>query len=114
MRALGILALALCACSGPGGKTTGGGAGTGTAIAAPCAELTDSVRKLYASEQSGNPDLDADLLEANVHMVLSDCSTAPDKFTACIRTADSIASLERDCLVPLDDKGTVEGRRFAQ
>jgi hypothetical protein len=110
---IAMLALAPAACTN-GSKSggTGAGSGTKTQIAAPCGALADKVRDLYRSEKTGKPELDADLLEANVRMVLTDCSSDPARFTPCIQRADSVSSLERDCLIPLDDEGAVEGRRF--
>lgn len=108
-----VLVLWAPACKGRPDKTTGNGAGTGgIAVAGACAELAGAVRDLYRTETTGNPELDAEVLEANVHMVLADCSTDPERFAPCIRRARSIPLLERDCLIPLDDDGTVEGRRF--
>lgn len=106
-----IAALALATCKGgPGNGHAGGNPGSG--ISPECSDVAETVRGLYRSESTGNPELDADVLEANVHMVLSDCSTDPPRFTACIRRAGSVAELERDCVIPLDDEGNVEGRRF--
>lgn len=116
-RALVIAAaLALCAPGCKRGSDPGGGkaSGTGGVIAGPCAEVAGAVRELYRSESTGNPELDADVLEANVHMVLADCSSDPDRFAPCIRRAGSVAALERDCLIPLDDEGASEGRQFGQ
>lgn len=117
IRALAIAALlsfgASCKGGGNGNTTTGGGnVGGGGNINAECGELADTVRRLYRGETTGNPELDADLLEANVQMVLADCSTDPDKYVGCIRRSVSIAALERDCLIPLDDEGTVEAKQF--
>jgi hypothetical protein len=114
-RALLIAALTLCAagCKGSANSGPTGGTGSGTAIAGACGEMAETVRALYRTESTGNPELDADLLDANVHMILTDCSTDPDKYTACIRRASTVDDLERDCLIPIDDEGAVEGRRFS-
>lgn len=103
----------LAACSGKNGTGTGGQGGA-------CAEQATAVRQIYAAEANAKASTDndegaalaADLLEANVHMILTDCETDPGTFVPCIGRSKSVADLERDCIQPLDDEGRVEGRQF--
>ena len=106
---LRVLVVALLALGCGPDKGTGG---PGPGASGPCAEVADTVRALYSTERSGNAELDAELLEANVHMVLADCETDAARFSACIRRAGTVEALERDCLVPLADDGSNEARRF--
>lgn len=48
----------------------------------------------------------------DIDMVLADCQSAPTRLVPCLQAATSAPELERDCLIPLDDEGTVEGRAF--
>jgi hypothetical protein len=47
-------------------------------------------------------------------MVLTDCRGDPARFAPCLRAAVSVPQMERDCLVPLDDEGKVEGQAFGK
>ena len=51
-------------------------------------------------------------VDDNTHMILTDCRTDPARFLSCIKVATSVAELERNCTIPLDDEGTVEARQF--
>jgi hypothetical protein len=42
----------------------------------------------------------------NVSIVAKDCARDPARVAACARGATSVAQLEHDCLVPLDEEGT--------
>ena len=116
MRGL-VTAVAVLVCAGCPGKsknkppTSGDGAD-------PCAAMAPKVEGLYRAlpTDSGAGDagiaLQADLLAANVHMVLKDCRTDPATFVPCLTKAQTVAEIESDCLVPLDDEGAGEGRAF--
>jgi hypothetical protein len=45
-------------------------------------------------------------------MILGDCRKDPDRFVPCIRAATTVAQLESECVIPLDEAGTVEGAFF--
>ena len=100
---------------GPKGQTGGDG---GEAVSARrCDALRDRVRDLYAdadkpATDDGKRELAADILAANVEMVMTDCAEQPSRLVPCIEQAGSSADIERDCLIPLDDEGTVEGKKF--
>ena len=126
-------ALTLAACSaggrgggggddpgGGGGGSGGGGGGQQPPAADPrCEAIRPRVRSLYeaaqkAAPQKPEPDLAADLLEADVAMVVADCAADPDRVAPCAERAADADELERTCLIPLDDEGAVDGDRFAQ
>lgn len=111
---LGAAALAAC----NRGATTGSD-GDGTAVTR-CAGEAAHVRALYRGApapegaKKTTPALEKELLEANVEMVLNDCETDPDRFVPCIERAESAATLESRCVIPLDDEGLVEQREFGR
>jgi hypothetical protein len=123
-RLLCALVLAACAgCSQGGRKAStkqrddGGG---DPHVAQRCSGLAAHVRALYVAEQepaSADPDIKAlveDVLSANVDMVLTDCRDDVGRVAPCIERARRVADLERECLIPLDDDGQVEGRKFSR
>jgi hypothetical protein len=97
-------------CSGPGA------AGAGDPPQDRCAAETSRIRGLYVAEASpaegADPAVEADILAANVEMVLDDCRADPERAIPCIRRAGSVAALERDCVIPVDADGQIEERRF--
>jgi predicted small lipoprotein YifL len=114
------LTLAGCGCKGKG---AGGPAGKGTTPPDPaaCTAQQSRVRGLYAAESAtaATPQdsaeataLRAQEVDDNTAMVLADCRKDPAKFAPCLASAASVAQLERDCLIPLDDQGAVEGSYF--
>src|SRR5688500_1624044 len=123
--------LALAGCSaggrsdgeGPGAGGGGGGGGGGgeqpPATDPRCETIRPRVRSLYeaalkAAPQKPEPELAADLLEADVAMVVADCVASPDRVAPCAERVSDAAELERTCLVPLDDEGAVDGDRFSR
>lgn len=106
--------------SGGGDDSGGGGGGGGTpaAVDPRCEAVRPRVRSLYqaaqaAATQKPEPELAADLLAADVAMVMSDCAFDPDRVAPCAERASDAAELERTCLVPLDEEGAVDGDRFS-
>lgn len=110
--ALAVLAGAGCTNkSGP--KGPGGGDGGDPVAIKRCDGLQDRVKRLYEQAMTDEkPELAADLLEADVAMVMTDCRDQPSRVAPCVEKAQSAADIERDCLIPLDDEGTVEGKKF--
>lgn len=119
--ALVALSLAACNCgakSGGGQVGNGGGGDPGA-----CDAHADRVQKLYAraAAAAATPDekpeaatLRGQEVADNTAMVLADCRKMPDRFAPCLARAASVEQMERDCLVPLDDEGKVEGSYFRQ
>ena len=121
-----FVASGACACKdgGKAGGTTGPTGGNGTTEKgdpAECDKSADKVKGLYAkaAEAEAKPDdkeevraLRAKIVEDNTHMVMVDCRAQPARFAPCLAAAVSVEQMERDCLIPLDDEGKVEGKAF--
>jgi hypothetical protein len=119
MRFLVLFAiLGAAACSE--GTRSGGGNRT-TSGPEDCAPLAARVETLYreamaAGLAADDPRAQAkerEVLADNVEMVLIDCRAEPARSVPCIESAKSAAQLEGDCLIPLDDEGTVEGKALS-
>lgn len=117
------LALFLVAACSPGGAShprSGGGDGTPPATTAEldprCNHVRPRVEALYQKARDPTADKDqalaADLLAANVAMVMNDCRAEPDRVAPCAERAADAAELEKICLIPLDDEGAVDGDRI--
>ena len=107
-----------CTC---GGKTNVPPAAPADQTQADCDRLRPRVSALYEEQAraEASPDdseetraLRAEIVEDNTHRVMVDCKTDPARFAPCIEDAASAAQMERECLIPLDDEGTVEGKVF--
>jgi hypothetical protein len=102
-----LIAIGLAAC---GGKTPPpAGPGSGSATAGPrCADATANVTALYEAEAKATDQAthDATFVDDNVAMVMKDCAADPAKVAPCARTAATVATLEKDCLIPLDEEGS--------
>ncbi len=108
---------------GPGGGGGGGGDGDGEtegpAVDPRCEAIRPRVRSLYQAAQASAPQkpepaLAADLLDADVAMVVADCAIDPERVAPCAERAADAAEIERTCLIPLDDEGAVDGDRFSK
>lgn len=110
MRTLATVLLML-ASAATGGCKTGRDDHTAPA-AARCDTLAERVATLYRAGATG---LDAEAAERHVAdgvaMVLADCAREPARVAPCVVAAADVATLERTCLIPLDDEGS-EGDRF--
>ncbi len=109
MKRWALLWLIAGGCSGKP-TTASGGQGTGSAPVATgttCADVKAKVEQLYRAEgQVKEPKRVEAFVVDNTTMVMADCAKDPGAFVACIAKAQSIAELEKQCLVPLDDEGT--------
>jgi hypothetical protein len=124
MRALAVM-VALCACSsthgtGPGSGSTGGSAGTGVGSAPPvanaksCDDIKARVEQMYRGEAHvKEPKRVEQAVADNTTMVMNDCAKDPAKAVPCLAKAGSVAELEKQCLIQLDDEGT-EGQALAK
>jgi hypothetical protein len=123
-----LVASGACACksgSKTGGGTAGPGNGSDTADKgdpAECEKARDKVRSFYEKEAAATakPDdsekvraLRSQIVEDNTEMVMIDCRARPARFAPCLQRATSVEQMERECLIPLDDEGKVEGKAFA-
>jgi hypothetical protein len=114
-RWLVLLVMVACACPNKqtaapttGSGSTGGGeavtpVGTGTT----CDEVKSRIERLYRVEaQATEPKRVDEYVADNTTMVMADCATDPARFVPCIASAPTVADLEKQCTVPLDDEGT--------
>tara|TARA_R110002096_G_scaffold77896_1_gene183104 strand:+ start:1119 stop:1475 length:357 start_codon:yes stop_codon:yes gene_type:complete len=84
--------------------------------AVSCEPALAKARVLYAQaaiDEGLAPNLHADFIEANTHMVMVDCQASPDSLLACVAAATTVEALEGSCLAPIDEAGEVEGRYFS-
>jgi hypothetical protein len=86
-----------------------------TDIIRSCEGMQSKVEGLYEAEAIKTevpPNRRSEFISANTHMVLSDCRLSPAESYSCLQHATTVAQMEHDCLVFLDDEGTVEGFQF--
>lgn len=116
---------AACGCKSKGGTTgTGNGNADDAGVDGPpvdpkvCDESRSHIETLYTSEMPDLTGAEADkialekqIVADNVDMMLVDCRKNPRRFAPCLKSAVSVAQMERDCLIPLDDEGR-EGTQF--
>jgi hypothetical protein len=92
--------LVLAGCSSSPHTTGGGGPTT-------CESLRPKLEQLYRAEGSQREPKRVDEYVAdNTSMVIADCTKQSGKPVGCIQGADSIAQIERTCLLQLDDEGS--------
>jgi hypothetical protein len=113
------MTLFACACPAkPATHTGGGSAGSDTTAPVTSATTCDGVKAkvegLYRAEaQQKEPKRVDEAVSDNTTMVMNDCVKDPAKFVPCLNKAATIAEIEKQCLIPLDDEGT-EGERTAR
>jgi hypothetical protein len=111
-----FVAVLACACPAKNAPTTGGsqnGSGAGSEIVTPpttattCDEVKARVEKMYrADAEQREPKRVEEATADNTAMVMKDCATDPAKFVPCLAKAPTVAELEKNCIIPLDDDGT--------
>lgn len=119
MKVLGLAALvaalvAAPACSsthgtGPGGGSAGSGLGSAPPVAnaKSCEDVRARVEQMYRGEaQVKEPKRVEDAVADNTAMAMADCAKDPEKIVPCLASAGSVAELEKQCLIQLDDEGT--------
>jgi hypothetical protein len=104
------VALFACACPAkPATNTGGGSAGSSAPVtsATSCDGVKAKVEGLYRAEaQQKEPKRVDEAVADNTTMVMNDCAKDPSKFVPCLNKAGTIADIEKQCLIPLDDEGT--------
>ena len=118
MRWLVIVALAACSSThgtGAGSGSSGGGPSTPpTTNAKTCDDVKSRIEQMYRSEaQAKEPKRVEEAVADNTAMVMNDCAKDPAKIVPCLARAGSIAELEQQCLIQLDDEGT-EGQALVR
>jgi hypothetical protein len=109
MKRVVLLALVACAC--PSKRTAQpvgqGSAAPPVASATTCDGVKPRVEQLYRAEaQQKEPTRVEEAVADNTQMVMNDCVKDPAKRVPCLAKAATVAELEKDCLIPLDDEGT--------
>jgi hypothetical protein len=119
-RWLVLLAMVACACPNKqtAGPSTGSGTGGSGEVTPPvtnantCDEVKPRIEQLYRAEgQTREPKRVEDFVADNTAMVMADCAKDPARFVPCIASAPTVADLEKQCTVPLDDEGTEADRK---
>ena len=113
-RWLVVVAVVAAGCSGkPKTAPTTQGSGSNVAVVTPpssaktCDEVKPRVEGMYRAEAQANEPKRVDEATAdNTAMVMKDCATDPAKFVPCLAKVPTVAELEKQCLVPIDDEGT--------
>ncbi len=118
MRWLVIVVLAACSSThgtGAGSGSSGSGPSTPpTANAKTCDDVKSRIEQMYRSEaQAKEPKRVEEAVADNTAMVMNDCAKDPPKIVPCLARAGSIAELEQQCLIQLDDEGT-EGQALVR
>jgi hypothetical protein len=112
-----LVAMVACACpskqsagpaAGSGSAHTGSGSAAPTDVTATtCDGVRARVEQLYRAEaQVKEPKRVEDAVADNTAMVMKDCAKDPTKVVPCLAKAATVADVEKQCLVPLDDEGT--------
>jgi hypothetical protein len=103
------LVLMIAACSAPAATTTTTTTSTAPppATAATCDSVKPRVESLYRAEgQQREPKRVDEYVSDNTTMIMNDCVTNPAKFAPCLAAAATVAQMEQECVIPLDDEGT--------
>jgi hypothetical protein len=116
-----LILLALGACSSTSGGIATGGPHRGSNAAPPvtanatrCEDVRPRVETLYRAEaQAKEPTRVDEAVADNTAMVMNDCAKQPAAAVPCLAKAGSVAELELQCLIPLDEEGT-EGEELAR
>ena len=121
-RWLVFVAVLACGCpakknTGPTNGSQGSNAGSDVAVVTPpsnaktCDEVKPRVEQMYRAEaQAKEPKRVDEATADNTAMAMKDCATDPAKFVPCLAKAPTVADIEKQCIVPIDDEGT-EGDR---
>ena len=101
------LVLALVAACGAPGATTTTTTATPPAVAVTCDSVKPRVEAMYRAEgQQREPKRVDEYVSDNTTMIMNDCVTNPPKFAPCLAAATTVAQMEQECVIPLDDEGT--------
>jgi len=72
-----------------------------------CDSLRPKLEQLYRAEaQQKEPKRVEEAVADNTQMVLGDCAKQPDRVIACVSKAGTVAEIEKDCVIPLDEEGS--------
>jgi hypothetical protein len=117
-----LAVLAVLACGKPNGPGSSGPPGAGSAPpqaanATTCDDVRPRVEQLYRADAqlrgSATPGRVEEAVADNTTMAMNDCAMDPARAVPCLARAVSVAELEKQCLIPLDEEGT-EGDSLAR
>ncbi len=98
--------LFLVACSGKSSPPVTG-SGSNPPVSGACEAQRPKLEKFYRAEAEAKEPKHVDgAVVDNTQMVLNDCVRDPQRVSACVRDATSVAEIESRCLRPIDDEGT--------
>lgn len=112
MKRLLVLVAVVAACSGTSTGPTTTGSGSSAVVTPPsnaktCDDVKPRVEQLYRVEaQSKEPKRVDEAVADNTTMAMNDCAKDPAKLVPCLASVPTVAALEKQCLIPLDDEGT--------
>lgn len=87
----------------------------GTVSLQGCDALKAKVEGLYrksAKSEEVSINLQSEYISANLHMVMKDCQRDA-AVLPCLQRSKSVAEIESNCLLPLDDQGNAEAKEFS-
>jgi hypothetical protein len=96
----------LVACT-PTPATTTTTTTTPSPAGASCDAVKPRVESLYRAEgQQREPKRVDEYVSDNTTMIMNDCVKNPAKFAPCLANAPTVAQMEQECVIRLDDDGT--------
>jgi hypothetical protein len=102
-----IAAMLASACPGASGPAAGAGGGGGGDPARLCEGLRPKVEQLYRADAAAKePQRVDEAVADNTTMVMNDCLKAPARVAPCVDRVATVAEIEQQCLLPLDDEGS--------
>ena len=112
----GLALVVACACppKPKAAEAPGMGKDKGTETVT-CDAAKANVTAVYEAEAKATDQANHDpsFVDDNVAMVMKDCAKDPARVAKCAMGAKDVATLEHDCLIPLDEEGT-EGTELAK
>jgi hypothetical protein len=98
----------VAACGAPAATTTTTSTSTpAPAATATCDNVKPRVESMYRAEgQQREPKRVDEYVSDNTTMIMNDCVKNPTKFAPCLAAATTVAQMEQECVIPLDDEGT--------
>lgn len=107
MRSFVLVVMAACACPSKPTAVPQTGSGGSAVASGGCADARAKVEQLYRAEaQQKEPKRVDEATADNTQMVMTDCAKDPARVAPCLQKATTVAELEKQCLVPLDEEGT--------
>src|SRR5580704_11970756 len=102
------IVLVLAACGAPAATTTTTSTSTPPpAATATCDSVKPRVESMYRAEgQQREPKRVDEYVSDNTTMIMNDCVKNPTKLAPCLAAAATVAQMEQECVIPLDDEGT--------